>query len=82
MIYIYGLVFPVMPLKFVALEHILRLPCILQPSYTPLYSFVSAGVLKAYHIENFNLSKYIANVSTERRKLDLKSCTLFNAENY
>ena len=82
LVYHYGFIFPVLPMNPEALGYILRLPRIMKPSLTSLYSLSSTGILINNKIVQYNLPKHAVVIDNTLKEIVVSSCTAWGMDNY
>ena len=74
LIYQYGSVHPVLPLRYGAIGYVLSLPVILGPDQTTLFRITSNGILNLDKIYRFKLPEYVVKLNNSFKQLDIYNC--------
>ena len=82
LVYLYGFIFPELPMHPEALGYILRLPRILKPSITSLYQLTSTGILIKNNIVQYTLPKHAVVIDEILKEIVVSSCTAWGMDNY
>ena len=74
LIYQYGSVHPVLPLRYGVIGYVLSLPRIIVPHQTTLYQITSNGIINLDKIYRYKLPRYAVKIDNKFKEIDIFKC--------